>query len=264
MKLIELITRYVAYRKALGEKFKTNEMYLKAFCAAAGKDVPIASISEETIVQFLYGRFDGVTISWFVKHSALVGLYRYAISRSLIEKSPLPKVVPKRPQGLIPYIYSQQELKCLFDGALTYQKNKSHINPFMVRVSLMLTYMLGLRINETLSLTLNDIDMDNLVATIRQSKFNKSRLVPFNKQVGKLLGEYLKWRMGHPNPQVKESSLFITDRCEPLKADTLRGIFHRIRDNAGIRRDDGAAFQPRLHDLRYPNINKIQTFLVFY
>jgi hypothetical protein len=32
MKLDQLITQYINYRKSLGEKFKTNEVYLKAFC----------------------------------------------------------------------------------------------------------------------------------------------------------------------------------------------------------------------------------------
>lgn len=251
MRLVELVDRYVAYRKALGEKFRTNETYLKAFCAAAGRDTPIGSISEETVRSFLYGRSGMVTTGWFVKHTALSGLYRYAISRNLAQETPLPKALPKRPEGLVPYIYSRQELKRLFDGALTYQKNKSHVDPYMVQVSLMVTYFLGLRVHETLSLTLGDIDMENLVATVRQSKFYKSRLVPFNKQVKKLLDQYLQWRMKYPSPQGTESLLFINRRGEPFNADTLRDIFQRIRDKEDIRRDDGAAFQPRLHDLRH-------------
>lgn len=36
MKLRELIVQYIDYRKSLGEKFKTNAMYLKSFCKAMG------------------------------------------------------------------------------------------------------------------------------------------------------------------------------------------------------------------------------------
>ncbi|SKB95781.1 tyrosine-type recombinase/integrase [Dyadobacter psychrophilus] len=251
MNLIELVDQYVAYRQALGEKFKTNQAYLRAFCAAVGGDTSIGAITGEIVHRFLYGSSSVVTTGWFVKHTAISGLYRYAVSRNLVQEIPIPKILPKRPQGLVPYIYSRQELKRLFDGALTYQKNKSHIDPYMVRVSLMLTYMLGLRVHETLSLTISNIDMENQVVTVWQSKFYKSRLVPFNKQVEKLLVEYLQWRKTHPYPQGVESSLFINRRGQPLKADTLRELFHRIRDKAGIRREDGAAFQPRLHDLRH-------------
>lgn len=251
MKLYQLINQYVAYRKALGEKFKTNETYLKAFCRAIGAETSIGSITEKMMHQFLYGKSETVTAGWFIKHSAVLGMYQYAISRSYVKETPLPKILPKRPQGLIPYIYSQQQLKVLFDNALTYQKNKSHIEPYMVRTSLVLIYTLGLRVHEALAITLGDIDMDNLVITIQQSKFYKSRLVPFNQQVNKLLKKYLQWRKQYRQPQDIEALLFINLHGKPFNVDTLRDIFHRIRDKAGISREDGASFQPRLHDLRH-------------
>lgn len=251
MKLNQLITQYVCYRKSLGEKFKTNENYLKAFCSAIGPEKPIKSITTGMVHRFLYGKSGAVTTGWFVKHTALLGLYQYAISRNHVTAIPLPKTLPKRPQGLIPYIYSKHELKLLFDGALTYQKNQSHIKPYMVRTSLVLTYTLGLRVHETLSITLGDIDMDNLVITIRQSKFYKSRLVPFNPQVKKLLKKYLQWRKEHRQLQHAEAHLFMDLHGKPFNADALRGIFRRIRANARIRRKEGSSFQPRLHDLRH-------------
>lgn len=251
MKLGQLIYQYVSYRKALGEKFKTNETYLKAFCRAIGPETPIISITEKMVYRYLYGKSEKVTTGWFVKHTALLGFYRHALSRNYITEIPLPNILPKRPQGLIPYIYSQQELRLLFDGALTYQKNKSHIDPYMVRMSLVLTYALGLRVHETLSITLGDIDANNMVITIQQSKFYKSRLVPFSQQVKEALNTFLHWRRKHQQPQHPEAYLFMSQYNKPFVADTLRGIFKRVRDNAGIRREDGASFQPRLHDLRH-------------
>lgn len=251
MKLHQLIDRYVSYRKSLGEKFKTNETCLKAFCRAMGPETPIGAITAEMARGYLYGKSETVSAGWFVRHTALLGLYRYAISRGHATEIPLPKTLPKRPQGLVPHIYSRQELKLLFDGALAYQKNKSHNEPYMVRMSLILTYTLGLRVHETLSVTLGDIDMDNLTITVRQSKFYRSRLVPFNEQVKTALLIFLQWRKGHDQPQRPESHLFMTGRNEPFRADTLRGIFQRIRDKAGIRRREGASHPPRLHDLRH-------------
>lgn len=251
MKLYQLINQYIGYRKALGEKFKTNETCLKAFCCAIGPEVPINSITEKMVNCYLYGRSATITTGWFVKHAAILGLYQYATSRNYVTKVPLPKSLPKRPQGLIPYIYSLQELKLLFDSAIAYQKNKSHIPPYMVRVCLVLIYTLGLRVHEALSISLGDIDIDNQVITIRQSKFYKSRFVPFNLQIKELLKKFLQWRNDYQQPKHTEASLFMTHRNKPLNADTLRGIFQRIRDYAGIKRNDGAYFQPRLHDLRH-------------
>lgn len=251
MKIHQLIEQYVRYRRSLGEKFKTNETCLKAFCSTVGPETHIRKITEKMTHRYLFGKSATVTTGWFVKHSALLGFYQYAVTRSYVTAIPLPKTLPKRPPGLTPYIYSQQELKLLFDGALTYQKNKSHIEPFAIRIFLILTYTLGLRVHETLSITLGDTDMDNHVITIQQSKFYKSRLVPFNQQVKKILKRYLQWRKGQQQPQYPEACLFMNQHREPLSGDSVRGIFQRIRANVGIQRTDSAYFQPRLHDLRH-------------
>jgi len=251
MKLCQLTDQYVRYRRSLGEKFKTNETCLRAFCSAIGPETPIRSVTEKMAHQFLYGKSGMVTTGWFVKHTALLGLYQYAISRNYVTAIPLPKTLPKRPQGLIPYIYSARELKLLFDGALAYQKNKSHIEPYVVRAVLILTYTLGLRVHETLSIILSDIDLENQVITIQQSKFYKSRLVPFNHKIKKHLKKFLQWRKDHQQSQHADACLFMNQHGNPLNDSSLRHIFKRIRGNIGIKRTDGACFQPRLHDLRH-------------
>ena len=86
------------------------------------------------------------------------------------------------------------ELKKIFDGALLYQKNKSCIEPYMVRVILILVYSVGLRLHEALSLKLSDIDLMESVITIHQAKYYKIRLVPFNQQLAGVLRKYFTWR----------------------------------------------------------------------
>jgi integrase len=251
MKLDQLITQYINYRKSLGEKFKTNETILKSFCKNTGPSMKIKNISEDRINRFLYGDTTIITSGWFVKHTALLGFYRYALTRNYVTTIPLPNVLPKRPQPFVPYIYSRSELKLLFDTALNYQKNKSHISSNMIRMVLILTYSLGLRLHETLSIKLVDIDLKNSVLAIQQSKFYKSRLVPFNNEIKKVIEEYFRWRKGKNQSQSAESFLFIGKNNQPFNISTMRNAFQRIREKAGIKRDDDANFQPRIHDLRH-------------
>ena len=251
MKLEQLILQYIGYRKSLGEKFKTNETYLKAFCKTIGSSRHIKSITSKKVNNFLYSSSATITSGWFIKHTALLGFYKYALARNYVTQIPLPDILPKRPPPFVPYIYSNAELKSLFDTALTYQVNRSHIAPFMVQTALIITYGLGLRIHETLSVTLNDIDMDNQVITIQQSKFYKSRLLPFNQQVKKIIKTYLQWRIKQKQPQSADAYLFISKNNQPLNHWTIEGIFERIREKAGVKRTDKARYQPRLHDLRH-------------
>jgi integrase/recombinase XerD len=127
MSLGKLINQYITYRKSLGESFKTNEKNLGTFCRAIGEEINIEEISETMIYEFLY-KESGITSYWFGMYSTLRGFYRYAISRGYVSKSPLPTILPKKPEEFIPYIYSKEEIRQILKVALTYQEAKSH-NP---------------------------------------------------------------------------------------------------------------------------------------
>jgi len=247
----EIIPVYVDYRRSLGDKFKTGATILNGFCKHIGPDVNLNSIDKGLIMDYLYSPTGSVTANWFCKYSALKGLYEWAISRGYVNGIPLPCDLPKRPGHITPYIYSEEELKSLFSFALTYQRNKSHINPYVIQTILIVTYMLGLRIHETISLRLKHIDLTESFAVICESKFYKSRIVPFNGQVRIYLEAYLTWRTKYGHPQDPESALFMDNRSRPINIDTIRTCFKRIREKAGIARTDGAVYQPRLHDLRH-------------
>ena len=203
------------------------------------------------INSFLQGSSEKITLSWFQKHSTLLGFYRYALSRGYVSVIPLPKILPKRPTPFVPYVYSKKELKLLFDTALTCQRNKSYVLPEMVRMILILTYALGLRISETLRIKLADINLDDATITIWQSKFYKSRLLPFNSEVGTLVRAYLEFRIIKNQSQSIDAYLFIGRDNQAVILDTLHDVFQRIRRAAGIKRIDGASLQPRIHDLRH-------------
>ena len=55
MKLINLVNKYINYRRSLGEKFFTNGIELKAFCHKMGKYSDPNNISEKKVNNFLYG-----------------------------------------------------------------------------------------------------------------------------------------------------------------------------------------------------------------
>lgn len=59
---------------------------------------------------------------------------------------------------------------------------------------LKLTYCLGLRSGETTRLLVEDIDLNNDLLYINETKFHKSRLVTANAPVMKMLKLYLDWR----------------------------------------------------------------------
>lgn len=229
MKLSTLINQYITYRKSLGESFLTNERRLKAFCKAIDPEIEINKISKNVVNLFLYGNKEtDITSSWFARHTTLLGFYKYARTRGYVEKIPLPCILPKRPQPFVPYIYSKSELRQLLEAALCYQENKSFVQPYMIRVILILLYSTGLRGHEALSLTLNDINLEQNLITVRNSKFYKSRLIPIGDQLKNILAEYLERRAECKLSDEPGAPLFVGKNCLPLKHATFRGIFQRI------------------------------------
>lgn len=251
MKISNLIKQYVEYRRSLGEKFRTNAVVLNHFCRHMGEETDIQDLTEKVVTGYLYSGHDHVTASWFGRHGALKGFLTWCMSRGYADKWVLTNTIPNRPEHLAPYIYSNKELKLIFDTALTYQKNRSQTYPECVRAILMVTYFLGLRIHETISLRLRDINMTERYVHIRESKFYKSRIVTFNKSVKEFISRFLGWRREKGMPETPETGLWLDRGNNPMKKDTFQDIFTRIREKAGIKREDGAVYQPRIHDLRH-------------
>src|SRR6266566_5036912 len=168
MKLQTICERYAAFRKTLGERFEVNGRQLKAFCRAMGRKIDITDVSPEKVNTFLVGK-GPLTTSWYVRHNALLGFYRYAISRGFVTTSPLPFTIPKIRTTFQPYIYSPAELRRILASAEC-RRSDSDFDASVLRSLILLMYGAALRTSEALSLTRSDVDLSGAVLTIRNSK----------------------------------------------------------------------------------------------
>jgi site-specific recombinase XerD len=251
MKLLTAVNQYVNYRKSLGEYFEDCNWKLKAFVKAMGPKINLTEVNPDSVSKFLAGRSPVITSSWHSKHYALRGFYKYLISRGYIETSPLPLATPKQPPRSLPYIYNVNELNALFNACFSYQRIYSQFDPFMVHMLLLLVYGAGLRIREAINLKLADVDLNQSLLTIRETKFYKTRFVPIGEELTHALKRYVVKRKLRKYPQDFETPFFVGRNGKSLNQSTVGGNFRRIRKKANIRRTDGAHFQPRIHDLRH-------------
>lgn len=158
-----------------------------------------------------------------------------------------PRGRPPKP----PYIYSREEIRLLLDGALSPQDWRSW-HPCPIRSKTMHTIILllatsGLRISEALHLTLQDVDLEEGVLSIRQSKFRKSRLVPLSVGTLEGLRRYHEIRIVVA-PIGPLEAFFVSGRGMAYSTATVQGMFRDIAVRAGLRGPKGRG--PRLHDLR--------------
>jgi integrase/recombinase XerD len=250
MKLKELIAQYVALRQSMGDDFKSAESLLRTFCRHLGNDVEVVDVKANQVQTFLAGT-GAVNRYWHRKYYLLQGLYRYAISRGFAADSPLPTIVPKPPERFVPYIYTRDELRRLFNSTASYRKDHRKLEPHTLRAILVLLYGAGLRISEAVALTLGDVDLPNAVITIRDTKFNKTRIVPLGPDLHQVLTQYLKRRNEAGHAQSMSAPLFVMRRGGRVSVQLVQQTFRRLREYLGIKRTDGARYQPRLHGLRH-------------
>ena len=230
-------------------RFVSNAAVLRSFYRTMG-DITVEAVRPEPVLAFIAGT-GPVTTRWGLKFRILRGLYRYAIDRGFVSISPLPTQVPKLPPPLTPYIYSVYELKRLVAATDTLQTPRSPLRALTMRSLLLLLYGTGMRIGEALSLRLQDIDLAERLLTIHNSKFFKTRLVPIGPRLARVLGDYLSHRRQLPLP-AGEASAFIASRSGiQLDYRVVNKLFGRLRQEAEIRREPTARYQPRIHDIRH-------------
>jgi integrase/recombinase XerD len=250
MKLKELITQYVAFRKSMGADFESAESLLNTFCRRMGVEIDVGEIRTEDVAIFLAGT-GPVNRYWRRKYDTLRGLYRYAANRGFIDRVPLPARVPKMPERFVPYIYNADELQKLINPVSPEQIGFRKLQPHTLRAVLLLLYGAGLRIGEAVALTLQDVDLDAAVITIRNAKFHKTRLVPIGLKLNQAMAQYAAQRKGAGHLQSPDASFFMLRRGGSISIHIVREAFRRLREYAGVGRADGARYQPRLHDMRH-------------
>ncbi|MEQ9495191.1 MAG: tyrosine-type recombinase/integrase, partial [Algiphilus sp.] len=107
----------------------------------------------------------------------------------------------------------------------------------------------GLRLSEALHLRCGDVDLDQGVLTVRDTKFRKSRHVPLHPTVAEALNRYMVLRARHSAPH-RDAPLFLSSSGGVLPKRTVHGVFQRLRGELRWSAR-GAYGQTRIHDLRH-------------
>ena len=251
MTLKEAIDHYIAWRQAHGAKYESSagilRRFLKSVDGAAGCD----AITTAQVLAFLAGE-GPLTRYRENKYGALAGFYRYAISRGYATHSPLPDYEPKPPVRRRPYIYTPDELRRLFGVIeLVRKEEASALDAETFRTLLLLLYGAGLRSGEARRLTLADVDLQDGVLSIRNTKFFKSRLVPAGPQLTAALKTYASLRASRSLPQGSDAFFLANRNGTPLAHTTVGNAFAKLCRAAGIESANGACRPPCLHALRH-------------
>lgn len=141
-----------------------------------------------------------------------------------------------------PHLYSPAEIGLLLQRA---SRLPGTLRPLTYQTLLGLLSCTGLRISEALALTVGDVDLNQGVLTIRETKYHQTRLVPLHPTVLKPLNRYARLRQKHfPMAQ----HFFVSDRGQRFAYSTVRTVFRKLADGFV---PNSSRRHVRLHDLRH-------------
>lgn len=152
---------------------------------------------------------------------------------------------------ITPVIVEPEQITKMLDVASKFPRSpRSPLRGPVLRIATILFYTSGLRLKELLHLTLGDLENDNSVLRIRETKFHKTRLVPLSPSACKELQEYLNIR-NTVFPVYPEAPLLCNKTGEKLRYSHpgMQVAMKNLFNLAGIHDYQGRT--PRLHDLRH-------------
>jgi site-specific recombinase XerD len=252
--LADGITRYLDTKRALGCHFATEERTLRLldrFLVQQGITTGEA-ITGNMLDRFLASRPRPAARSYNHLLGVVRRLFEWLVSQEMLQASPL-QTSPKRETARrLPFLFNPPLARRLLDCAESLpDNNRSRYRGPTYRAIFALLYGLGLRVGEVSRLQCGDVDLEHDVLLIRDSKFGKSRLVPFGPRLAQLIRCYLE---GHPRREwftEPTVPLFTWNGTRPISTNSIRNVFReRLLPQLRLEIPDGTT-HPRVHDLRH-------------
>jgi site-specific recombinase XerD len=250
------VRSYIELHQALGKDYRSQksalhnfDRFLHAQVIASPQAVTSALVEhwQSTLTCCAYLRIHRVR---FVHH-----FFEYLRSLAVVKHNPVPRLLmsPHRmPRSAFkPFIFTREQLAAIVTAARQLPDNQvCRYRAQICATMLTLLHALGLRHGEVRRLRLCDLQLDRHTLFIAQTKFHKSRYVPFGPKVGRCLQSYLEVRHKLVQPVRDDDPLFVTKWRKPIGFRTLLNVFRDILCTLGITGVPGQG-APRIHDLRH-------------
>jgi integrase len=248
------IEQFLAHKRSLGRRYDVEEKSLALLDAYLLKN-HIGSLRKVTPVvvdRFLLSRPRPRPRSYNHLRCTLGRLFSYLVDRGRLAQTPLQSPPRRGRYQRTPFIFDLAQAKRLLALANVLPSKGGTIErgaTYFVLFSVL--YGLGLRVGEACRLKIEDVDIDRQLLVIRQTKFYKSRLVPFGPKLGALLARHLRQRQtALAGALSREQPLFCLRGGRPINPGTVSQTFHAMVPMLRLDIPPGVS-PPRLHDLRH-------------
>ena len=183
----EKVTEYISHRHSLGYSLRVEAGELQRFAQYTERIGHHGPLTTELALRWARSAVN-CTPLYQARRLEMVRTF----ARYLAAFEPGTQIPPR---GLLgpahrrsqPHIYSSQEILELMDAAERLTP-AGGLRPLSYRTLIGLLASTGLRVCEALKLEREDVDLIHHLLYVRETKFHKSRLVPFEESVSQALG----------------------------------------------------------------------------
>jgi len=248
------IEQYLATKRALGCKFVSEDRTLRLFDRWLVEQQlnHLDAITSAHIDAFLASRHRSNARSYNSLLSDVRRLFEWLIDQQVILTSPVqadPRRETARPQ---PFLFDPPVIRQLLKEARQLPDNpRAQLRGPTYEMIFALIAALGLRISEAARLQCGDVDLDRDVLQIRNTKFGKTRLVPFGVRLACRLRTYLALREQHGYCVAGSAPLFSWNGKSAISTNSIRNTFHDHLVPRLVLDVPAGSIGPRVHGLRH-------------
>jgi len=241
------VEEYVALRRSLGFKLRDAAIGLQDFAVFLEQN-SASHITTQLALEWAMKPAHHQPADWAKRLGWIRVFARHWSATDPRTEIPATGLLPFRPQRARPYLYTDGEIENLL--AATKQLSPSDgLRPFTYECLFGLLVVGGLRISEVLKIQRQDVDLTDGILTIRQSKFNKSRLVPLHESSRVVFSEYAA-RRDRLIPKPKSHCFFLNDHGRQMQISAVHRTFYDLSRQIGLRGPTDRT-GPRIHDFRH-------------
>jgi integrase len=248
------VADYLVTRRAMGYKLFYQGQMLAQFAAyldAAGAE----HLTIDHAVAWAKQPAQGAAAWWAVRLSTVRAFARYLSALDPATEIPPHGLIREPSHRIVPHIYSPDDIHRVLQAAgrlpIAHRADTYQTLIGLIAVT-------GMRNGEAVRLDRDDVDLEQGLLTIRNSKYGKSRQIPIHPSTVEALAAYARRRDGrryrpdgrrHHHPP-SSASFFTSTTGTRLLRDNVSTVFPRLVRDAGLV-VSGRDRPPRLHDLRH-------------
>lgn len=211
MRVQTAIERYLRHHRAAGSSRHTVKFHtqsLSQFADFAGPDTDIAELRADDLRAFLAAlrdkRLSSHTVAGRARSVKAFGAWLHG--EEYLPKHPFAAVSRPKVDDVVKPTFTPAEVDALL-AACRNSRSRVAARDYAM---MLLMFSTGLRAEEVLALTVEDVDWDKGLILVRRGKGGKYRVVPLGRKVERALLKYLDAKGRKPRPRVDQFFLAYT------------------------------------------------------